>query len=171
MTRTLTLCGLLILQTGCALLRSVEDEQRIASQKQYMREREESDQAEAKRLQEKTAQAEADRLAQIKYLEETPADERMLDSICETANDLFKFALQLDDEQRIARASGSFDLSAANELGYKILNLHKTLKGETEEFKRAFKRVPDIDRCTYINGLSKTDQARAAKVIRRFTAK
>lgn len=171
MTKFLILSALAFVQIGCALLRSAEDEQRIASNKRYMQEREEDRRAEEKRQQEKAAQAEADRLVQQKYLEETPPDERMLEAICETANDVFKFALELDDEQRIARGSGSYDLSAANELGFKVLTLQKTLSGQTAQFKQAFKRAPDINRCTYVDGLSKVDLTRAVKVIRRFDSK
>lgn len=171
MTRVLFVMSLLSINVGCALLRSAEDEQRINTQKQYMHEREEAKQEELRRKQEKAAQAEADRLAMEKYLAENPPDERALDDICGTSADLFRYALTLDDEQKIGRGSGAYDLSAANELGYKILHINRELKNQIASFKSNFKKEPDVDRCTYVNGLPVADQQRAYKIIRRFDGK
>lgn len=156
----------LVLQSGCAFLQPIEDRQRLATNEAYRREAEQQRQVEL----EKAKKAEADRVAYEAANPPLPPDEAALDEICDTSKYLSQFALQLDDEHQIAKGSGSLDLAASNELGFKVMNNLRLLKGQVADFKSKFGRAPALEQCNF-NDLSESDQKRAMKVIRRFDSK
>jgi hypothetical protein len=154
----------LLTLSSCALFRSVEDNKRIESEKAYRREAEEKKQRKA----DEARKMEEERLAyQAANPPESP-EESSLDEICDTTNALFKYALKLDDEHKVAKASGSLNLSSTNELGFKVMNNHRKLMDQMTEFKKSFGKDPDINRCTSVTELSENDSKRAEKVIKQF---